>query len=357
MLRKLNRSQEVEDLLCGTRRLDLLDAFSRFLSTGSAPQDGQQKLDLVFDLLRAGLLEDALGVAESRCAARPDGAATMLQYVRAEILSRLGRSAESGSVQQCAANADPAYVFPARLEEMIILQNAIRRNFNDGRAPFYLGNLLYDRRRHQEAIELWERSVALDPGFPTAWRNLAFAYFNFQRDQDRALAAFARARKTDPQDARILFEYDQLRKRTAIRSESRLAELAENRELVGRRDDLSIELATLYNNVGHPESALDVLTSRQFQPWEGGEGLVHGQYIRANVLLGHKALRSGKPNNALACFTSGMHPPENLREAQHLLANLAILDYWMGVACEALGSVDDAQQCWVRAAAKHGDIL
>lgn len=36
--------------------LDLLDIFSRFLVFGDSPADGQQRLDLTFDLLRAGLL-------------------------------------------------------------------------------------------------------------------------------------------------------------------------------------------------------------------------------------------------------------------------------------------------------------
>ena len=33
------------------------------------------------------------------------------------------------------------------------------RTRSDARAPYYLGNLLYDRRRHDEAIRLWERSA------------------------------------------------------------------------------------------------------------------------------------------------------------------------------------------------------
>ena len=54
------------------------------------------------------------------------------------------------------------YCFPARLEDIAILQTAIEVNPKDARAPYYLGNLFYDRRRHEEAIYLWERSAALD---------------------------------------------------------------------------------------------------------------------------------------------------------------------------------------------------
>ena len=51
-----------------------------------------------------------------------------------------------------AAAESPDYCFPSRLEEIAVLETAMRANPNDARAPYYLGNLLYDRRRHEEAI-------------------------------------------------------------------------------------------------------------------------------------------------------------------------------------------------------------
>jgi tetratricopeptide (TPR) repeat protein len=356
LLRKLGRDAEAQNVLCSARSLDPLDDFSGFLSSGSAPEDGQQKLDLAFDLLRSGLLEEALSVAESPCAAKPDGAATMLRYVRAGILSRMGRGAEGAAACREAALANPDYVFPARLEEMLVLQDAIRTNPEDARAPYYLGNLLYDRRRHQEAVALWERAVELDPEFPTAWRNLGFGYFNVTHDPARALDAFRRARARAPRDARILFEYDQLRKRTGDDPQLRLAELEANRALVDRRDDLSVELATLHNDVGKPQAALSILTSRQYQPWEGGEGMVLAQYVRANILLGQNALRAGDPRRALEFFTSAANPPETLGEAFHLLMNLSVIDYWLAEAHAQLGQTGEAQRRWQRAAGIEGDF-
>jgi hypothetical protein len=59
-----------------------------------------------------------------------------------------------------------------------------------------------------------------------------------------------------------------------------LAELEKCSELVRRRDDLSAERASLYNQTGQHQKALSLLTSRKFQPWEGGEGLALGQHVR-----------------------------------------------------------------------------
>jgi len=41
--------------------------------------------------------------------------------------------------------------------------------------PYYLGNLLYDRRRYEDAIDLWRQAAQLDPSFPTVHRNLGLA--------------------------------------------------------------------------------------------------------------------------------------------------------------------------------------
>jgi tetratricopeptide (TPR) repeat protein len=99
-------------------------------------------------------------------------------------------------------------VFPSRLEEILLLEAAMNQNSDDARAPYYLGNLFYDRRRHEDAIRLWERAGELDSQFPTTWRNLGFAYYNVRRDDEKAREAFVRARECAPADARVLYEQD-----------------------------------------------------------------------------------------------------------------------------------------------------
>lgn len=356
VLRRLGRTLEADALLRETRMLDPLDAFSRFLESGEQPAEGQERLDLAFLFLHAGLLEEALDIATVPDSSANDGSRAMLLYVQGYVLHRLARERESAAAMRQAAAADADYVFPSRLDEMIVLEDAMRRHPQDARAPYYLGNLLYDRRRHREGIAMWERATELDPRFPTAWRNLGFGYYNMLHDPERARDAFARARNLAPQDARILYEQDQLAKRTGKPPERRLATLEENRSLVERRDDLSVELATLYNNVGRPERALSVLLSRPFQPWEGGEGLVLAQFVRASVLLAQRALQAADAQAALAYLRSARNPPESLGEAHHLLVNLSILDYWMGVACEQRGEPSEAAAHLERAARAQGDF-
>jgi tetratricopeptide (TPR) repeat protein len=359
VLQRLGRADEAETFLAGTIALDPLDIWTRYLKDGQIPANGQQRLDLVFDLGRAGLWEDALRILATGepDAAADDGSGAMLRYARAWVLAKLGCDEESAAAFQLAAQAGSKYVFPSRLEEMLLLEASIRANPRDARARYYLGNLLYDKRRHEEAVASWEAAIQLDPGLPTAWRNLGIAYYNVQHDAKKARRAFEQARAIAPEDARILYEQDQLFKRLGDPLQDRLALLENAHRLVDERDDLSLELAALYNQVGHPDEALQVLLARKFQPWEGGEGRVLAQYVRARLLLGRQDLAQGRPQAALEHFQSTLHPPAGLGETWHPLANRSEVDYCLGVACDTLGKHESAITWWRQAASRHGDFV
>ena len=356
VLDRLDQRHDAEALLRETSALDPLDTFTRFLLHDESPQGGQLRLDLGFDLMRSGFLEEALRVVSPNAPNVNDGTAALLGYAEAAVLAGLGRQQESDVAYGKAALASPDYVFPSRLDEIVLLEKAVAANPNDAQAHYFLGNLLYDRRRHREAIAMWERSTQLGPRFPTVWRNLGFAYQNVLRDKAKAADAFDRARTLAPEDPRLLYEHDQLLKRSGMPLQERLHELETRRHLVDRRDDLSVEVASLYNSLGQPERALALLRGRKFQPWEGGEGLVLAEFVRANVLLAQRALGADSAAQALAYLDAASNPPVSLSEAKHLLMNLSMIDYWLGVAYATLGDSHRAQQHWRRAADQRGDF-
>jgi tetratricopeptide (TPR) repeat protein len=153
-----------------------------------------------------------------------------------------------------------------------------------------------------------------------------------------------------------LYERDQLWKRTGISPEQRLRELLRHSELVAARDDLSVELATLYNQTGQPERALAVLLARNFQPWEGGEGLVLGQFVRSRLLLARRAVSQGNATEAISHLEAALHPPQSLGEARHLLANKSDIEYALGVAHAAADNFPEAERWWHHAAREIGDF-
>ncbi|HEV2453913.1 MAG TPA: tetratricopeptide repeat protein, partial [Verrucomicrobiae bacterium] len=250
----------------------------------------------------------------------------------------------------------PDYCFPARLEEIAVFEAAMRSNPKDARAPYYLGNLFYDRRRHAEAIQLWERAAKLDPKFSIVWRNLGIGLFNIAGNPVRARAAYEKAFDASPDDARLLYERDQLWKRIGEKPAKRLAELEKHLKLVTRRDDLSVEICALYNQTGRHEKAAQMIRDRNFQPWEGGEGGPLAQHVRAQMALGRAAMAAGDFEVARGHFEFALTSPLNLGEAKHLLANQSDVHFRLGEALAGLGDAASARKFWSLAASFKGDF-
>lgn len=296
------------------------------------------------------------------------GALPMVHYTLGWLEQQRGNAKAALKHFKTAATLPPDYCFPARLEEIAILETAMRVNPRDARAAYYLGNLLYDRRCHEAAIRWWERSARLDPSFSIVWRNLGIGYFNIRKQPAKARSAYDRALRANPQDGRLLYERDQLWKRLGDGPGKRLRELTKRLDLVHQRDDLSVELAALYNQTDQPDKALALVRSRKFQPWEGGEGGALGQWTRANILLGQQALqrvqslgrklaaRSSLLQKAIEHLQAALTAPHNLGEARHLLANQGDIHYWLGVAFSLANEMKRAIQHWQTAATFKGDF-
>ena len=308
----------------------------------------QTCLDLAFDYAEAGFVGDAEELIEQPT--HP-----MLCYAKGWFAESRGDREGTTRAYRAGREAPPDYCFPSTLQEMIVLEAALCHDGGDARAHYYLGNLLYDKSRREEALEHWERACQIDPLFSVPWRNLGMACYNVQRQPVRAIECYEKACAANPSDARLLYELDQLRKRTRCAPEARLAELEKRRDLVDQRDDLTIELVTLYNLTGRSAKALSILRARRFHPWEGGEGLVSGQYVAAHLVLGVNALEHGQAASALNHFEAARQYPQNLGEGKHLFTPETYLDYFTGLALSITGRYDEARAAWRRASDTQRD--
>jgi tetratricopeptide (TPR) repeat protein len=374
ILRKLGQTEESKRILETVLAKDPLDHWTRWersRATGPVDQffevcrnDAQTILDLAFDYADAGFFTDALGlIAEhetrpfpAAAVPNPLGRTPMITLVRAWLQENAGQTDLAVTSLAEAEDASPDFLFPSRLSEFVVLDWAIRRKPSRN-AGYALGNYLFDLRRHEDAIRAWEKSLECDPNFPTVVRNLGIAYWNAHRDGPSARAMYERAVRLDPEDTRMLFEYDQLRKKLNDPSKDRLEYLLARIEQVSKRDDLSTEFATLLNLADRPEDALRLISSRQFHPWEGGEGQILREYKMAHVKIGRQALANNRPEEALNHFESALLAPPNLGEAFHYLQAEADVLYWQGCALQALGKESEALARFEQSAGETGDFL
>ncbi len=290
----------------------------------------------------------------------------LIFYHLAYYAGKLGKTGEAIRYAQLATQMSPEYCFPSLLESAEALRYAQKINPQDARAPYYLGNLLYDKKRYLEAIEQWEWSLTLagdgsaDSGAggkdycAIVRRNLGMAYFNIEKDPQKALLSYQAACQLNPKDARIFFELNQLQKFLGSAPEDRLAQMESRLDLVQQRDDLSIERISLYNLRGDYDKALELLAERTFRPWEGGEGRVSREYIFAHLQRGVRFLENNQPQAALADFQATLSFPANLGEGRHAIwLPEADLFFYLGCTYQALGDGASATQCFGKSAAEN----
>jgi len=313
-------------------------------------------IELALDYAYAGLYTEAITVLERAieddARLEPGGYRDpMVHYHLAWFQRHVDDMAKMREHYEKAASLPPDYGFPHSLEAMLALRAAVKENPGDASAWYYLGNLYYGKRRHEDAIAAWERSREIDPAFPTVHRNLALAYVNERHDEAAALAPLTEAFRLDPDDARVLYELDQLHKRMNRDPAGRLALLEEHRRLVEARDDLYIEHVALLNRLGRHGEALERLARRRFHPWEGGEGKVTGQYVFALVETAKALLDQGRPAEAIEALQRAKAYPENLGEGKLAGAQENHVHYWLGRAHRNLGDEEAARAMFERASA------
>jgi tetratricopeptide (TPR) repeat protein len=364
ILRKLGKTDEAEILIQESLALDKFNfgvLFEKLLFTAgekSSPGYLAQMTDLLranihtyiefaLDFSFAGLHKEAiaiinLGIKEQK--GKP--VYPMALYFNAWFEAQNGNHHASECMLEAAAHACPDYCFPNQNEAVVVLKWALTNNPNDSKAAYYLGNYWYNARQYNDAIASWELSARLNNHFPTVHRNLALAYFNKLNEKGKARIELEKAFELDENDSRIFMELDQLYKRMGVSAEVRMQKLEKYPVLLAERDDLYLEHVTLLNQSGQFESALNLLMTRKFHPWEGGEGKVTGQYVLCLTEMAKKAINSKEYEKAIDLLDQAQHYPENLGEGKLYGAQENAIFYWLGCAYDGQNMSNVASEYW-----------
>jgi tetratricopeptide (TPR) repeat protein len=372
-LRRLGRLEEAINLLEKTIAFDPLDFIAyhqltliyRDLGDGDAVnrlwneldarcRSDQDVLFIVNDYAVTGLYAEAIDVLHRIVSHSQNGKRPMLLYSLGYLHDQEGRHDQAKQLYQQASHLSPDYCFPNTIWDYIVLQRVLTVQPEDAKAHYYMGNWLYAMKRSEDAIGQWEISASLDPQFPTVQRNLALAYANKQGKWEQAMESLRHAFALNTTDSRVFYELDQLSKKMGHPHMQRLSRLEAHIMLVDQRDDLFIEYITLCNQLGRHEDALTFLLSRQFHPWEGGEGKVTGQYVIALLEMGKSLVQTKGYQEALQVLIRALNYPDNLGEGKLCIVQENQIYYYLGLAYEGLNQREEAQESYVMAS--HGLI-
>ena len=367
VLRHTGRSKEALQLLAtAAHKIDPLDVRSmaeRWLAskepaaektlTAAMLDNPQSAQETAAEYLNAGLWQDGTDVLLQMIAAAPDKAKVhpMAYYYLGSFAEKLGQTPKASEYDKLAMTMPPDYVFPFQSEVIDVLRTAIKANPRDARAPYYLGNLLYDWQP-EEAARLWATSAALDPSFAIVHRNLATAYAHQKpaADLNRAIAELEKAVSLDRKYALHFAELDELYEQAGTPIEKRLPLFEQNQAVVAQRDDAQNRAVALKVAAGKYDDAIQMMTGRKFAVAEGTNLNVSEHWADAHILRSQQNFAAKRYQEALADLEAAVTVPENLPTRGSSARNAEVA-YLTGLAWEGLGDQAKATESWNKALA------
>ena len=309
------------------------------------------------EYLDASLWQDGTDVLLQMTDTAPDKSRIhpLVYYYLGFFADKLGQPQKASDYCRLAMTMPPDLVFPFQNEAIDVLRLAMKTNPRDARAPYYLGNLLYDWQP-EEAAKLWEASAALDPSFAIVHRNLATAYTHQKSGSDlnKAIAELEKAVSLDRKYAAHFKELDELYEQAGTPIEKRLPLFEQNQQIVAQRDDAQNRAIALKVAGGKYDEAIQMMTGRKFAVAEGANLNVSDHWVDAHLFRGRQNLAANRYKEALDDFQAAGTIPSNLPSGfggGGVSPRAAEIAYWSGVAYEGMGDHNKATQTWTEATA------
>jgi tetratricopeptide (TPR) repeat protein len=376
ILRKTGKPEHARDISSGIITYDPLDLWSAYeyymackeLGEVSESQKAlttlksgmrsyiQTYLELSIDYANAGLWDEAIDILSNPDLALDNLSESypMKYYYLAYFWLKKGDHNRAMDYFYRAAKMPSDYCFPFRLESIDILEKAIEMNPSDPKAPYYLGNLLYDLQP-EKAISYWEKSQDTDNTFPMVHRNLGMAYYKTYNDISGSIASYEKAISLNHRDQRLLYEADLIHAAARTDPEKRLRLLQNHHEFIAKNnvaDALSREVMLLVQ-LGRYDEALDIAENNYFRQWEG-VSKAYSSYVDAHLLRGMNNYNSGNYENALSDYLNALKYPENMMVAESYRGGReSQVYYFLGTVYEKMGNAKKAKEMWELSVARR----
>lgn len=311
----------------------------------------QEMLEVANNYMTIGSVKDALTVLDEAISiGEPYAGYPLVYYYKAANLIKSGDKEGALTCIGQAQQLSPLDNYPFRLEEIGLFKSILEVKPDDSFACYYLGNLLYYLGQRENGLDMWVKSVELNPSFSIACRNAGFGYGR-TGDLAKAMKYYDMAIKANPGDALLLTESDKIHEQANMPESQRLKRLETHLKTVMKHDDAVMRLLTLYNITGQYDKAIRIMDKRHFHLWEGG-GQIHDMYADSHLLKGIRLLDKRKYKEAIAEFDLANQYPVNLEVAPSRWGGYEAKVYYLsGIAYQALGHKNQAEDSFKKSAA------
>lgn len=298
-------------------------------------------LELAVGYVNEGFFNEAQDVLK-----RFNGNNPIVNYYLGYIQHKLGNKEQAAKQFKIANSLSEDNCFPFRLETIKILKTAIDYNNADGKAYYYLGNILYNKQP-AIAIKYWEEAVKYETELAMAYRNLGWGYYRHYEDYQKAIPFYEKAILLDKSIAIFYAELDNLYELNNSSIEKRLKIFEGNSKVIRVRDDAFISQITVLTLARKPDLAVQHLKGKQFS-FREGNSRVREVIIDAQLTLGMQFLGKKKYTKALEHFLLAQVPDEEAGSARSGNRSLQI-NYFIGLAYEALKDNTNAEKYFKKA--------
>ena len=313
-------------------------------------------LEVAFDYSASGRRAEARELLEEAIRRGPSGTLAsdksrinpMLHYTLGFMYDKDGDFKRAPAQYALGMKGDPSFVFPHRVEEIAVLDVARASNPDDGRAAYYLGNVLASKNRDEEALASWADAVRLDPKNVIAERNYARALWVVAKKKEEAAQHFQHAISVAPTDFRLYVEFDKLLADMGA-TERRIKLLETAPSAVLAQSSAVQALAGAYVDAGRFSDAAALLAKTAFTSGEGEDAAL-GLYRKAHLGLAKRYRESGDHLKAAEEFALATEFPRNLGVGRPAMQSQAREYVAAAREYEAAGRKEEAERWWQRAA-------
>ena len=273
----------------------------------------------------------------------------IFDYYLGFINTKLNKANVALSYFKNAAKQSVENIFAHGLGTVEVLKAAINVNPTDGKAHYYIGNILYEKQP-EFAIESWKTAVKLNPDLAVAFRNIGWGYYYHFKNIPEAISYYEKAMKLTKNEAIYYTELDALYEMSNESIEKRVKLFEGNDQVVKTRDDATIKHITILTLAGQPEKAVEKLAGIAFS-YKEGSSIGRDAIIDAQLTMGKKYFAQNDFKKALESFLKAQVQEDAIGGDPNANRDVQV-NYHIGLAYKTLKNKTKANEYFKKAVDK-----